>query len=103
MPERTALKETKLGWTVVGVIAFVGLVVPHALRLTRTSSHRVLVPAAALLGAAFAEVVDLAARLVIPPAELPVGILTAVVGAPVFLMLLMRAQRGGEPGAHGRA
>ncbi len=85
----------------VGVIAFVGLVVPHALRLTRSSNYAFLIPASALLGAAFAELVDVAARLVIRPAELPIGILTAVIGAPVFLLLLLRAQRSGDPGAHG--
>jgi iron complex transport system permease protein len=86
--------------SMVGVIAFVGLVVPHALRLTRSSSYTFLVPASALLGAAFAEIVDVVARLVIRPAELPIGILTAVVGAPVFLALLLRVQRRTDPGAH---
>lgn len=85
----------------VGVVTFVGLVVPHVLRLTRTSNHAFLIPAAALLGATFAEVVDVTARLVIRPAELPIGILTAVVGAPVFLLLLVRARRAGEGGARG--
>jgi len=87
--------------SMVGVIAFVGLVVPHVLRLTRSSNYAFLIPASALLGAAFAEVVDVAARLVIRPAELPIGILTAVVGAPVFLAILLHAQRAGDPGAHG--
>lgn len=77
----------------VGVIAFVGLVVPHVLRLWRSSSHAFLLPASALLGASFALFVDVAARTVIAPAELPVGVLTSVVGAPVFLILLLRAQR----------
>lgn len=85
----------------VGVIAFVGLVVPHILRLTRTSNHALLVPGAALLGALVMELVDVVARLVIRPAELPVGIVTALIGAPVFLFILLRAQRGGDPGAHG--
>ena len=84
----------------VGVIAFVGLVVPHVLRLVRSSNHQFLIPASALLGAAFAEVVDLSARLVVPPAELPVGILTAAVGAPVFLLILVNASRL-ERGARG--
>lgn len=85
----------------VGVIAFVGLVVPHVLRLVRSSSHRFLIPASALLGAAFAEIVDVVARLVIRPAELPIGVITALVGAPVFLAILVRAQRAGSPGSHG--
>ena len=85
----------------VGVIAFVGLVVPHALRLLRGSSHVFLIPASALLGAVFMLWVDIASRLVIRPAELPVGVLTAIVGAPVFLLLLLRAQRAGGTGSHG--
>ena len=85
----------------VGVIAFVGLVVPHALRLLKSSNHAFLIPGAALLGATFAVVVDAVARVVIAPAELPIGILTAVVGAPVFLLLLLSFQRAGRTGAHG--
>ena len=84
--------------SMVGVIAFVGLVVPHVLRLTRSSNYVFLVPASALLGAAFAEVVDIAARVVIPPAELPIGILTAIIGAPTFLLILLQTQRRAEPG-----
>jgi iron complex transport system permease protein len=85
----------------VGVIAFVGLVVPHVLRLLRTSDHAFLLPASALLGAALMVLVDLVARIVIPPAELPIGIITAVIGAPVFLVILLRQQRRGSPGFHG--
>ena len=85
----------------VGVIAFVGLVVPHVLRLTRSSNHAFLVPASALLGATFCELVDVAARLVIRPAELPIGVLTALVGAPIFLLLLVRARDSGAPPARG--
>lgn len=77
----------------VGVIAFVGLVVPHVLRMIRSSDYTFLIPASALLGALSMEVVDIVARLVIPPAELPIGIITAVVGAPVFLWILLRDRR----------
>lgn len=84
----------------VGVIAFVGLVVPHLLRLTRSSSHSFLLPASALLGAALLEIVDVAARFAVRPAELPVGILTALVGAPVFLVLLVTARTRAEGGRH---
>ena len=77
----------------VGVIAFVGLVVPHLLRIARSADYRFLVPASALLGAALMEIVDVAARLVIRPGELPIGILTAVIGAPVFLAMLLHQQR----------
>jgi iron complex transport system permease protein len=79
----------------VGVIAFVGLVIPHALRLLKSSDYTFLLPASALLGAVTMEVVDVVARIVIPPAELPIGIITAVVGAPVFLAILRRQTRLG--------
>lgn len=74
----------------VGVIAFVGLVVPHILRMWRSSDYRFLVPASALLGAALMEIVDVIARVIVAPAELPIGIITAVVGAPIFLWILLR-------------
>jgi iron complex transport system permease protein len=85
----------------VGVIAFVGLVVPHALRMLRSSNYTFLIPASALLGAATMETIDVVARVVIPPAELPVGIITAIVGAPVFLWILLREQRQGSAGFYG--
>ncbi len=77
----------------VGVIAFVGLVVPHILRMTRSADYTFLLPGSALLGAIMMEGVDIVARILVPPAELPIGIITAVVGAPVFLWILLR-QRG---------
>ncbi|MEX0762882.1 MAG: iron chelate uptake ABC transporter family permease subunit [Dehalococcoidia bacterium] len=73
-----------------GTIAFVGLVVPHTLRLFVGADHRVLLPLSALGGAAFLLAADTAARLLISPAELRVGIITAFFGAPFFLFLLMR-------------
>jgi iron complex transport system permease protein len=76
-----------------GVIGFVGLVVPHALRLVIGPGHRLLLPAAALLGGAFLVLADVVARLVAAPAELPIGIVTALVGAPVFLWLLLGRAR----------
>jgi iron complex transport system permease protein len=85
----------------VGVIAFVGLVVPHVLRMIRSSDYTFLIPASALLGALSMEIVDIVARLVIPPAELPIGIITAVVGAPVFLWILLRDKRQGSSGFYG--
>jgi iron complex transport system permease protein len=78
----------------VGVIAFVGLVVPHVLRMLKSSDYTFLLPASALLGAVVMETVDIVARILIPPAELPIGIITAVFGAPVFLWILMRQRRG---------
>ncbi|MGF3022172.1 FecCD family ABC transporter permease [Methylobacterium aquaticum] len=82
------------GVAAAGVIGFVGLVVPHALRLAIGPDHRRLLPAAALLGGALLVLADVAARLVVAPAELPIGIVTALVGAPVFLWLLLSGQRG---------
>lgn len=85
----------------VGVIAFVGLVIPHVLRMLKSSDYNFLLPASALLGAILMEVIDITARVIIPPAELPIGIITAVVGAPVFLWILLRQTRNGEVGFYG--
>jgi iron complex transport system permease protein len=79
-----------------GVIGFVGLVVPHVLRLLAGPDHRLLLPASALLGAILLVWADLAARLLLAPAELPVGILTALIGAPFFLWLLLRQRHAGN-------
>ncbi|MFQ5925168.1 MAG: FecCD family ABC transporter permease [Dehalococcoidia bacterium] len=76
-----------------GLVGFVGLVVPHALRLVLGPDHRLLLPAAALSGGAFLVVADLLARTVLAPTEIPVGILTALVGAPFFIYLLRRTRR----------
>lgn len=76
-----------------GLIGFVGLIVPHFLRLLFGPGHVRLIALAALAGAAFLVVADLLARVVIPPNELPVGILTALVGGPAFLLLLRRTKR----------
>lgn len=76
----------------VGVIAFVGLIVPHLLRLMRSSDYRFLIPASALFGALLMELVDITARIIIPPAELPIGIITAIIGAPIFIFILIKQQ-----------
>ena len=76
--------------SLTGVIGFIGLVVPHLLRLVLGADHRRLVPATALGGAILLVLADTLARTLASPAEIPVGILTAVVGAPVFLWLLNR-------------
>jgi iron complex transport system permease protein len=73
-----------------GVIAFVGLIVPHLVRLTLGSGHRVVIPGSALLGALMVLIADGLCRTVVAPAELPVGILTALLGGPFFLYLLIR-------------
>ena len=78
---------------VSGAIAFVGLVTPHILRLVLGPDHRVLVPMSALGGAAFVILADTVARTVIQPAELPVSIITAFVGAPFFIFLLIKNKR----------
>ena len=76
--------------SVSGLIAFVGLVVPHIVRLLISHSYRVIVPLSALVGAAFLAFVDIGARTLLAPSELPVGILTAFVGAPFFGLVLWR-------------
>ncbi|WP_394353069.1 FecCD family ABC transporter permease [Metapseudomonas otitidis] len=75
-----------------GLIGFIGLVVPHLVRLLAGPDHRVLLLASALAGASLILFSDLAARLVLSPAELPIGIVTALVGAPLFLYLLLRGR-----------
>ena len=75
---------------VVGLLGFVGLIVPHSARLMIGSDHRFLLPASALLGAAVVTACDTFARTIFAPTELPVGILMAILGAPFFLFLLRR-------------
>ena len=75
-----------------GVISFIGLVIPHILRILVTSQLRFLVPASALLGASFLLLADLIARSAFATAELPVGAITASLGAPFFIYLLLRKQ-----------
>jgi iron complex transport system permease protein len=79
--------------SVAGVIGFVGIVVPHLLRLVIGPGHRLLLPAALLLGATLLLIADTFARVIASPAELPIGVVTAAIGAPFFLSLLLR-QRG---------
>jgi iron complex transport system permease protein len=78
------------GVAAAGIIGFVGLIVPHALRLVWGSDHRFLLPGSALAGAAFLLLADAAARTAAAPVELPVGVVTALIGVPVFLVLLVR-------------
>lgn len=91
----TICLSTAVAVAVSGVIGFVGLIVPHFLRLLAGADHRVLVPASALGGALLLLVADTLARKAAAPAEVPVGILTALVGAPVFLWFLARRTAGG--------
>jgi iron complex transport system permease protein len=76
--------------SVSGIIGFVGIVVPHLLRLVIGPAHRLLLPSSILLGAAMLLLADTAARTIAAPAEVPIGIITAAIGAPFFLGMLMR-------------
>lgn len=78
--------------TLAGSIGFVGLVIPHALRLAGARDHRKLLPAAVLLGGSFLMMADSLARTLIAPQQLPVGVLTAVLGVPAFLLILYRSR-----------
>lgn len=80
--------------SVTGTIGFVGLIVPHILRLLVGPDHRVLLPVSALGGACFLIIADLVARVIVRPVELQVGIVTAFVGAPYFIYLLRRSRGG---------
>lgn len=84
---------TGVAVSVCGVIGFVGIVVPHLLRLLIGPSHRLLLPASALLGAVMLVAADTLARTMVAPAEMPIGILTAAIGAPFFLGLLLRQRK----------
>ena len=78
--------------TTAGSVGFVGLVVPHALRLVVGNDQRLLLPGAALAGGTLLTLADTLARSVAAPIELPVGVITALLGVPVFLYLLARAR-----------
>lgn len=79
--------------TIAGSVGFVGLVIPHMLRLLGARDHRVLLPASALLGGSFLIIADSFARTIIAPQQLPVGVVTALIGVPVFLFILHRSHR----------
>ncbi len=84
---------TAVAVSLSGLIGFVGLVVPHAVRLVAGPDHRQLIPLSAITGAAFLVVADSIARIVVAPAQLPVGVVTALIGGPFFLCLLIRHSR----------
>jgi iron complex transport system permease protein len=99
-PERTTILViaaaallTGAAVALAGLVGFVGLVVPHALRPLVGATHRTLAAASFLAGASVLVLADLGARSVFAPAELPVGVLTGILGAPFFLILLVRAGR----------
>lgn len=76
-----------------GIIGFVGLIIPHAARMIVGPNHKVLIPSACLLGAVFMIFCDVLCRTISVPVEIPAGVVTAVIGAPVFIILLKRRQR----------
>ena len=78
--------------SVSGLIGFVGLVVPHIVRLLAGSSYRLILPLSMLLGASFLILVDITSRIAIAPSELPIGVVTAFIGAPFFIYLLRTKQ-----------
>ena len=82
---------TAAGVAVAGVIGFVGLIIPHGVRLLTGSDHRVLLPLSFLAGAVFLTLADLVARTALAPSEIPIGVITAFVGVPLFLVLLRRS------------
>jgi len=88
----TAL-ATAISVTTVGVIGFIGLVVPHLIRILAGSDHRVVLPASALAGGTLLVLADTLARTVLAPRQLPVGALTATIGVPLFLILMSRSRR----------
>ena len=82
--------------SVAGLVAFVGLIVPHIARLLVGADHRVLLPASGLLGFGLVVLCDVLGRVILPPGEIPVSILLSVIGAPFFLLLLRTRDSGGE-------
>jgi iron complex transport system permease protein len=84
---------TAVAVSLAGIIGFVGIMVPHMMRLVIGSDHRLLLPASALFGASFLVAADTIARVILAPAELPVGVITALFGAPYFIFLMRRKMR----------
>lgn len=84
---------TALAVSIAGTIGFVGLIVPHLLRLIIGADHRILLPASALFGGIFLLLADTLARTILSPRQLPVGVLTAIIGVVLFLLLLYRSGR----------
>jgi len=84
--------------SIVGVISFLGLIVPHLLRIMKGSDNRFLIIGSALLGAVLLNLADMLSRVIVKPSEFPIGIITAFVGAPVFLFLLIRNSRKQQQG-----
>jgi iron complex transport system permease protein len=84
---------TAIAVSLSGLIGFVGLIIPHGVRLVFGPDHRQLLPVSAIIGAAFLVIADTIARIIVAPAQLPVGVITAIAGGPFFLVLLARYTR----------
>jgi iron complex transport system permease protein len=78
--------------SLAGMIGFVGLIIPHLIRVLFQSDNKIVLPASFLAGAILLLVADMIARTLVQPAELPIGIVTALLGAPFFIMLLLQAK-----------
>jgi iron complex transport system permease protein len=81
------------GVSMVGIIGFVGLVVPHLVRLLFSADHRIVLPGSFLFGAILLNAADLIARLIVIPAEMPIGVITALCGAPFFIWLIFNFKK----------
>jgi iron complex transport system permease protein len=88
-----ATLATAAAVAVSGLIGFVGIIVPHTIRLLFGASYRLVLPLSILLGGAFMIVTDLLARTMVAPAELPIGVITAFFGAPFFVLVLRTSRR----------
>jgi iron complex transport system permease protein len=89
---------TAVAVSLAGLVGFVGLVIPHAVRLVWGADCRQLLPMGAIVGAAFLVVCDTVCRVIVAPAQLPVGIVTALIGGPVFIgLLVVQGRRMGPP------
>ena len=87
-----AALATAFSVTAVGVIGFIGLVIPHLIRLVSGSDHRIVLPASALAGGTLLVIADTLARTIMAPRQLPVGALTAAIGVPLFLILMSKSR-----------
>ena len=78
---------------ICGIIGFVGLIVPHMMRLVVGPNHKVLIPTTCLAASVFVVLCDLLSRTLFSPIEIPIGVITAIIGAPVFIILLKKGKR----------
>lgn len=81
---------------ICGIIGFVGLMIPHMMRLVVGPNHKALIPVTCLAAAIFMIICDILSRVILPPIEIPIGVITAILGAPMFIILMKRRQRVGS-------